>query len=206
MNRKTDIKSTTSIIVFIKNPRLGQVKTRLAKDVGDEKALEIYLQLTAHTHKVLAAVPDVNRCVYYSEFIGKSDDWSEDTFVKCLQSEGDLGDKIKYAFSDVFKQSDKAIIIGSDCAQISADHIQTAINLLENNNVVIGPSLDGGYYLLGIDSHYQFLFEDIKWSTDSVLEDTKSKALGNGLIVAEIETLSDIDYIEDWEKYGLDKR
>lgn len=204
MNRRTNIKSTISIVVFIKNPRLGYVKTRLAKDVGDVRALEIYLQLTAHTKGVLAAVPEVNRCVFYSEFINNTDDWSTDTFVKFLQSDGDLGDKIKHAFSEVFLHSDKAIIIGSDCAQLSADHIQKAIDLLENNNVVIGPSIDGGYYLLGMDSNYQFLFDDIAWSTESVFDATKSKAIEHDLTVAEIETLSDIDYIEDWQKYGLD--
>jgi len=204
LSKKTDTESTTSIIVFIKNPRLGHVKTRLAKDVGDEKALEIYLRLTEHTKKVLAEVPNTKRCVYYSEFIDESDDWSDEMFIKELQSDGDLGKRIKHAFSEVFKHSDKAIIIGSDCAQLSPDHIQQAIDALEKNNVVIGPSLDGGYYLLGMDSNYQFLFEDIEWSTESVFESTKSQSFDHGLTIAEIETLSDIDYIEDWDKYGLD--
>ena len=204
MSRKTDIKFTTGIIVFIKNPRLGHVKTRLAKDVGDERALEIYLKLTAHTQRVLSAVPYVNRNVYYSEFVDDKDDWSIDTFIKGLQSNGDLGDRIKHAFNEVFDQNEKVIIIGSDCAQLSANHIQQAIDALDNNNVVIGPSLDGGYYLLGMDSNFQFLFEGIEWSTESVFETTKNKALAQGLSVAEIEKLSDIDYIEDWEKYGFD--
>lgn len=199
-----DKRSTTSIIVFIKNPRLGYVKTRLAKEVGDKKALEIYLRLTEHTKNVLSEVNSVKRCVYYSEFIDESDYWSNELFIKALQSNGDLGDKIKQAFTEVFNHSEKVIIIGSDCAQLSADHIKKAIVALENNNVVIGPSFDGGYYLLGMDSNYQFLFEDIEWSTESVFEVTKSKANYRGLTVAEIETLSDIDYIEDWEKYGLD--
>lgn len=204
MSRKTDIKFTTSIIVFIKNPRLGHVKTRLAKDVGDKRALEIYLKLTAHTQRVLSAVQYVNRNVYYSEFVDDTDDWSTDTFIKGLQSNGDLGDRIKHAFNEVFDQNEKVIIIGSDCAQLSANHIQQAIDALDNNNVVIGPSLDGGYYLLGMDSNFQFLFEGIEWSTESVFETTKNKALAQGLSVAEIEKLSDIDYIEDWEKYGFD--
>lgn len=204
MSRKTDIKFTTGIIVFIKNPRLGHVKTRLAKDVGDEKALEIYLKLTAHTKTVLSAVPYVNRNVYYSEFVDDEDDWSADKFIKGLQSSGDLGDRIKHAFSEVFAQNEKVIIIGSDCAQLTADHIQQAIDALDNNNVVIGPSLDGGYYLLGMDSNYQFLFEDIVWSTESVFKTTKNKALAQKLTVTEIEKLSDIDYIEDWKKYGLE--
>ena len=191
----------TSVIVFIKNPQLGHVKTRLAKDVGDEKALEIYLKLAAHTKKVLTEMVDTERYVYYSDFIDENDDWSTDLFIKKLQSEGDLGDRMKEAFGEVFSQSDRTIIIGSDCAQLSAKHIQRAIDALDDNNVVIGPSLDGGYYLLGMDSHYPFLFEGVEWSTDSVFETTKHKALERELSVAEIETLSDIDSIDDWEKY-----
>ncbi len=199
-----DTKSTVSIIVFIKNPRLGHVKTRIAKEVGDKKALEIYLRLTEHTKNVLAEVTSAKRCVYYSEFIDESDSWSNEKFIKRLQSGDNLGDRIKHAFTEVFEQSAKVIIIGSDCAQLSTEHIQQAVDSLENNNVVIGPSFDGGYYLLGMDSNYQFLFEDIEWSTESVFKSTKSKAINNGLIVAEIEPLSDIDYIEDWEKYGFE--
>lgn len=204
MSRKTKIKFSTGIIVFIKNPRLGHVKTRLAKDIGDKRALEIYLKLTAHTQRVLSAVPYVNRNVYYSEFIDDADDWSSDLFIKGLQSDGDLGDRIKHAFTEVFKENEKVIIIGSDCAQLSADHILQAVDALDQHNVVIGPSLDGGYYLLGMDSNYKFLFENIEWSTESVFEETKSKALAQKLTVSEIEKLSDIDYIEDWEKYGLE--
>ncbi len=189
---------------MIKNPRLGHVKTRLAKDVGDQKALEIYLKLTDHTRAVLESVSYINRNVYYSEFVDDTDAWSSDLFIKGLQPNGNLGDRIKHAFAEVFEKNEKVIIIGSDCAQLSADHIQQAIDALDNHNVVIGPSLDGGYYLIGMDANYDFLFEDIKWSTDSVFEETKSKALDQKLTVTEIEKLSDIDYIVDWEKYGFD--
>lgn len=204
MNSKKSQDPFTSIIVFIKNPRLGYVKTRLAADVGDDKALEIYLRLTDHTKEVLSSVPDVKRFVYYSDFVADEDGWSPETFIKGLQNDGDLGDRIKAAFTEVFKTSDKAIIIGSDCAQLSPLHIEKAIKSLDYHNLVIGPSLDGGYYLLGMDSNYKYLFEDIEWSTESVFEETKAKAIKNGLSVGQIETLSDIDYIEDWEKYGLD--
>lgn len=204
MNNKQSVEIDTCIIVFIKNPRLGYVKTRLAKDVGDEKALDIYLKLTEHTRSILSSISDVNRYVYYSDFIDERDDWSSDTFDKALQSSGGLGDKMKTAFTEVLQSHERAIIIGSDCAQLSTQHIRSAIDKLEQNNVVIGPTFDGGYYLLGMDSNYSYLFEDMVWSTETVFCITKAKALDNGLKVDEIEKLSDIDYIEDWEKYGLD--
>ena len=203
MSRKTNIKYTTSIIVFIKNPRLGHVKTRLAKDVGDKKALEIYLKLTDHTRQVLEAAPYVNRNVYYSEFVDAEDDWSVDLFDKGLQASGDLGDRIQHAFTEVFAQNEKVIIIGSDCAQLTTDHIIQAIDALDDHNVVIGPSLDGGYYLLGMNGNYETLFEDINWSTETVLQETIDKANQQIISVKLIDKLSDIDYIEDWEQYGL---
>lgn len=198
-------KSTPSeigIIVFVKNPRLGYVKTRLAIDIGDQKALEIYMKLTEHTKTVLSELSGVDRYVFYSDYIDDSDGWSSHQFVKGIQHNGDLGDRIKSAFYQVFQSNKKSIIIGSDCAQLTAAHIEKAILSLEQHNVVIGPSLDGGYYLLGMDSNYSFLFESIEWSTDSVFEETQKKALENNLTVGIIETLSDIDYLEDWEKYG----
>jgi len=107
------------------------------------------------------------------------------------------------AFEKVFIECNKVIIIGSDCAQLTPNHIESAINVLESTNLVLGPSIDGGYYLLGMDSFYPELFDDIEWSTDSVLNSTIEIAKSLNLKVHQIETLSDIDYIEDWEKYGL---
>ena len=194
----------TSIIVFIKNPEMGKVKTRLAASVGDEQAMNIYMRLVEHTREVLLGVEDVSRYVYYSSYIDIEDEWSNEIFNKKIQTSGDLGDKIKAAFTEVFQSSDRVIIIGSDCAQLNSSHIDDAIKSLEDNNVAIGPTYDGGYYLLGMDGLYTDLLEDIEWSTDTVKEVTVQKAIKAELTVAEIDLLSDIDYIEDWEKYGLD--
>lgn len=194
----------TSVIVFIKNPELGKVKTRLAQSIGDHKALEVYMKLMDHTNKVLLDVENAERYVYYSTFVDRQDDWNTESYIKGLQSAGDLGDRIKAAFTEVFDQCDRAIIIGSDCPQLKPEHIHEAIEKLNTHNLVIGPSLDGGYYLLGIDKYYPYLFEDIEWSTETVLERTLDKAHTKGLSSYRLESLSDVDYIEDWEKYGFD--
>jgi len=114
-----------------------------------------------------------------------------------------FGDKIKAAFREVFEVVDQAIIIGSDCAQLDSSHIQSAVDQLEKHDVVIGPTLDGGYYLLGMNGNYETLFEDINWSTETVLQETINKANQQTISVKLIDKLSDIDYIEDWEQYGL---
>jgi len=193
----------TAVIVFIKNPELGKVKTRLAKSVGDQEALAIYMRLMEHTRLQMEGVDNVDRYVFYSSFVDESDEWLPQSFNARIQISGDLGDKIKAAFGEVFEFADRAIIIGSDCAQLGSNHIQKAINLLEEHDVVIGPTLDGGYYLLGMNANYESLFEKINWSTETVLEETLEKAHQESLSVQLIDKLSDIDYIEDWEQYGL---
>lgn len=195
--------TNTAVIVFIKNPELGKVKTRLAKSVGDDKALAIYMQLMEHTRLQMLGVEGVERYVFYSSFVDEDDDWLPIDFKAKLQVEGDLGDKIKAAFREVFEVVDQAIIIGSDCAQLDSSHIQSAVDQLEKHDVVIGPTLDGGYYLLGMNGNYETLFEDINWSTETVLQETINKANQQTISVKLIDKLSDIDYIEDWEQYGL---
>ena len=195
--------TNTAVIVFIKNPELGKVKTRLAKSVGDDKALAIYMQLMEHTRLQMLGVEGVERYVFYSSFVDEDDDWLPIDFKAKLQVEGDLGDKIKAAFREVFEVVDQAIIIGSDCAQLDSSHIQSAVDQLEKHDVVIGPTLDGGYYLLGMNGNYETLFEDINWSTETVLQETIDKANQQTISVKLIDKLSDIDYIEDWEQYGL---
>jgi len=195
--------TNTAVIVFIKNPELGKVKTRLAKSVGDDKALAIYMQLMEHTRLQMLGVEGVERYVFYSSFVDEDDDWLPIDFKARLQVEGDLGDKIKAAFREVFEVVDQAIIIGSDCAQLDSSHIQSAVDQLEKHDVVIGPTLDGGYYLLGMNGNYETLFEDINWSTETVLQETIDKVNQQTISVKLIDKLSDIDYIEDWEQYGL---
>jgi len=191
------------VIVFIKNPALGKVKTRLASSAGDEEALDIYLQLLDHTRRVMEDLSGVRRYVFYSDYIDENDAFSPDLFEKKLQHSGDLGDRIKDAFTAVFEDCEKAIIIGSDCAQMAPVHIHRSIALLEEKDTVIGPTLDGGYYLLGINGNYTSLFEDIDWSTEKVYQQTIEKAVSLSISHEAIDILSDIDYIEDWNKYGF---
>ena len=85
-----------ALIIFVKNPQLGKVKTRLAKTIGDEAALAAYLQMLSHMRDVTAGL-DCHRAVYYSDFIDEGDAWTSPTYSKHLQSPGDLGDKMRLA-------------------------------------------------------------------------------------------------------------
>lgn len=189
------------LVVFVKNPELGKVKTRIAATTGDQEALRIYLELLSHTQRIVSKL-HCNRYVYYTDHIPSQDLWPSDQYQKRIQPTGDLGQKMSAAISDVLLQCDKALLIGSDCASLTTEHLQQAMELLQQSDIVLGPTFDGGYYLIGMKEHHPQLFSDISWSTDEVYAQTVAKAQSMGLSVASLATLSDIDYEKDWLQYG----
>lgn len=193
--------AANALLIFIKNPEKGKVKTRLAKTLGDDQALKIYLALLAHTRKTVEVI-EADRYLYYSSFINKEDDWESRSFKKALQIEGDLGQKMGAAFKEVLAQHEKVLIIGSDCASLRPGIIEEAFAALDQRDFVIGPALDGGYYLLGMKTFQPQIFQDINWSTAEVLPQTLEVIKDLEKTVYQLESLSDIDFEEDWEKYG----
>ncbi|HYI78143.1 MAG TPA: TIGR04282 family arsenosugar biosynthesis glycosyltransferase, partial [Chryseolinea sp.] len=135
------------LIVFIKNPILGKVKTRLAASLGDQKALRVYKKLLDHTLRITGNL-EYDKMVYYSDFVPEKDEWLGAGFKQGLQLGQDLGQKMKNAFKDGFRAGySRIVIIGSDCFELTSYHIAKAFDSLENANVVVGPATDGGYYL-----------------------------------------------------------
>ncbi len=185
------------LMVFAKNPELGKVKTRLAKTVGDKKALEIYLKLLEHTYSV-ADKTFADKAVFYSNKIEEFDILDYYKFPKFLQKGDDLGERMDRAFGEAFAQDyKKVVIIGSDCYDLTAEIVEDAFRLLDDHNVVIGPAFDGGYYLLGMDRHYSHLFRDKKWSTPDVLLDTILDTKKLKLSYSLLPTLTDVDEEKD---------
>lgn len=193
--------SNKALIIFVKNPELGKVKTRIARTAGDEKALRIYLELMKHTRQI-ALESSVDLLLFYSQEINTKDDWSNEQFTKHLQVETDLGGRMKAAFQKAFEDHDKVVIIGSDCASLNAEIIKNAFTALEDNSFVIGPTFDGGYYLLGMKQFEPSVFDDIQWSTDEVFPKTIERIQTLNAAYHLAPQLSDIDFEEDWEKYG----
>lgn len=191
------------LLIFIKNPRKGKVKTRLAKTLGNEQALTVYQELLSVT-KMITMPLDVDRQVWYSSYIADDDRWSNTAYEKRLQSGADLGQRMSNAFEQAFADRyEKVVVIGSDCADLTTAIIQKAFTALDENEAVIGPSRDGGYYLLGMRSFYSVLFENIDWSTSSVFEQTKRKIDQLGLKLQELQTLNDIDTEQDLAQSSL---
>ena len=187
------------ILVFVRNPELGKVKTRLAKTLGANAALKAYIILLEHTESVLQTIP-CDKVVYYSEEIQQKDLWSEAFYQKKLQKGSDLGTRMKHAFEMAFKDSyEKVVIIGSDLYDLNSTHIENAFKALEQHELVIGPSLDGGYYLLGMKKLHPAVFEHKSWGTDTVLEATLTDLKQQNVKL--LETLNDIDTFEDAEAH-----
>ena len=194
--------SKSVLLIFTKNPELGKCKTRLASTLGNEKALEIYNQLLDHTRELSARV-DSDKHVYYSKSIPKSDRWSSSIFEKHLQIDGDLGEKMNHAFKESFTAGyEKAIIIGSDCAEINEEDIEVALKSLNDHDVVIGPAVDGGYYLLGMRKLHSFLFHNKSWSTPNLIKETLTDLQKHNKSFKLLEEKSDVDYEEDLRREG----
>lgn len=189
------------LIIMVRKPELGKVKTRLAQDLGPKKALAIYKALLQYTKEVCDATP-VDKYVYYHEAIEDKDLWSASGYTKRLQCAGSLGDKMKAALVEVLHTHQYAIIIGSDCPRLSPAVLDQAQAALRSMDVVVGPTLDGGYYLLGLRQVEGPLLDDIPWSSGTEYETTLRRAIGNGRSVMALQALPDIDYRADWEAYG----
>ncbi len=193
-----------TLILFIRNPEWGKVKTRLAKGVGNEKALAIYQELLRHTRDISRAV-SARRLLYYTPFIPGKDEWPEAEFEKRIQAkEGDLGSRMQKAFEEALQSSRRVLIIGSDCPLLTTNHIEQAFDLLEEHPYVLGPATDGGYYLLGMREPTPELFAGMPWSTDQVADLTLGRIRELGASCGMLPTLPDIDFAEDWETYGWD--
>ena len=190
------------LLIFIKNLQVGQVKTRLAATVGDQKAYNVYQQLLALT-KSTADQLSCYRQLWYSQFVDENDDWESTAYNKKLQQGNDLGERMKFAFANAFEAGfERAVIIGSDCAELQPKHISKAFRSLYNYDLVIGPSQDGGYYLLGMNTLHPQLFDDMEWSTSSVYQDTIRRIESLSLSYKNLPTLNDIDTEEDLRESG----
>jgi len=189
------------IMIFVRNPELGKVKTRLAKTIGNEKALHIYNLLLDHTNNVVKRV-NTDKAVFYSDYINSNDQWKNDGFLQLMQKGNELGEKMTNAFLKAFNLGyKKVIIIGSDCFDLDENIINQAFANLNDDEVVLGPAKDGGYYLLGMKAFYPSLFRNKAWSTESVLSDTLLDISKLNISFKLLPTLSDIDEEKDLKQY-----
>ena len=193
--RSYSISMKSALIIFVRNPLLGKVKTRIAATIGDENALVIYKHLLQHTKNITESLP-VTKFVFYADEVTTNDLWNG--YEKWLQSGTDLGERMSNAFESLFKNGfTKIVIIGSDCLELDEKMILDAFLKLNEYEIVIGPATDGGYYLLGMKSPFKNLFENITWSSNSVFNETIKQIEKRNLTLFLLPILNDVDEEKD---------
>jgi len=187
--------SKNLLLIFTRNPILGQCKTRLAATVGDKVALDIYRFLLNHTFAITNELP-VHKQVYYSNEIWEDDIWDNSIFDKRLQQGSDLGERMANAFTKGFEEGfENIIIIGSDMYDLDMTDLKTAFNALMQNDFVIGPAQDGGYYLLGMTVYNESVFKNKNWGNEKVFQSTMDDLKNEK--VYQLKSKNDIDLYDD---------
>lgn len=188
------------LVVFVKAPRPGEVKTRLAASIGAVRAAELYRVMAERVFRETAPSPGAPaRVFFYSppEAHREIEEWLPGE--RCLAQSGrDLGARMSAAFQWAFDGgASRVVLIGTDVPELSRADIALAFEGLRGSEVVIGPALDGGYYLIGTTQPVPALFDGIPWSTPSVLGQTLARAESIGLRVAPLPVRVDVDTFDD---------
>jgi rSAM/selenodomain-associated transferase 1 len=195
-----------TLIIFSRYPEAGKTKTRMIPALGKQGAALLQKRLTEHLLINLEELTNINVEIYFSggnyhlmqEWLG-----TKLTIIK--QKEGDLGFKMKWAFESSFnKKQEKVVLIGTDTPDLNIKIINEAFSKLSNCDLILGPSADGGYYLIGLSHYIPELFSNINWGTCEVFRQTKKIAQELNLITVNLPILADVDRPEDlqiWEKY-----
>ncbi len=187
------------LIVFVKNPVLGKVKTRLANVIGNKKALAVYNKLLNITFNAISKLK-IEKRIYFSSKIDKK--WQKKS--NFVQKGANLGEKMQNAFEQGFNDGfEKIILIGSDLPDISVKIIEQGFDALNKTEVVFGVAEDGGYYLVGMTKKHYCIFKNKPWSTTHLLKKTLSELKEKDISVSLLETLNDIDTITDLKKSGI---
>lgn len=190
------------MLVFVRAPELGRVKTRLAAAIGDQAALRVYRRLAEHTLREAAALAGEGVQVRVHHTPADAGNavraWLGGGPAYLPQAEGDLGARMADAFARAFAAgAERVVIVGSDLPDLSAALLRRAFRSLDAHPAVLGPARDGGYYLLGLTRPVPGLFEGIAWSTPGVLAATLARFRDAGIEPAMLETLADVDEAED---------
>jgi uncharacterized protein len=183
------------VCVFAKPPVPGRVKTRLGSVIGAELAAQLAHAMLCDVCYAVRAVGDVELVLAATE---------QDGFPEVLagtrvwlQGEGDLGTRMERIFQRGLRDAAAVIAIGADSPQLSPEHIQQALRELEQYDAVIGPSLDGGYYLLGLKRCSDGLLEGLPWSVPETRMATEERLRANLFTIATLEPVPDVDIAED---------
>lgn len=190
------------LIIFTRYPEPGKTKTRLIPALGAAGAANLHRQMAEYTilqvkelQKIMAVSLEVR---FASGNVQLMADWLGKDLVYCPQGEGDLGERMWRSLSNAFNLGvERLVIIGTDCPGVNSQILTTAFAQLAYSDLVLGPALDGGYYLIGLRRTVPELFCNISWGSSQVLNQTVAIANQQNLSYAYLTPLADVDRPED---------
>ncbi len=191
-----------ALFLFLRFPEPGKAKTRLIPELGAERAAEVYRKMAEQVADIVRELdrPGLLKVAYFSPADKGLEirEWLGNGFHFVAQPEGDLGRRLEDAFVGAFRKGARRIIaLGTDCVEITGEILSEAFEALHQVDAAIGPALDGGYYLMGLNRPCHSVFRGIPWSTDKTLRETLARLRGCGLNVRLLPPLMDIDTPED---------
>jgi len=193
-------KNNNALILFVKAPRIGTVKTRLQPELTPEQSLLLYQSMVEDLVHQFDGVGFCDLKIFFhpADAIGELKSWLGNAHDYFPQQGNDLGERMYHAIADMLHQNyHKATLIGSDIPTVNSTTLVQAFTALDEYDVVLGPCNDGGYYLVGMKQSQPKLFEAIDWSTSAVLQQTIQRAQAAGLDVFQLPQKSDLDTYAD---------
>ncbi len=189
------------ILLYLKYPERGHVKKRLASHFGEDLVTELYKNFVLDSLITLGGCDaHLKLCFYPPEKEQQFAKWIGNSYTYWPQRGHDLGERMKNSFFDAWHEGYLyAVITGSDIPDLPHSFVDDAFLKLQKNDVVIGPALDGGYYLIGFrrNTFFPGVFDGMSWGTETVCEKTLNKLESEGLLVATLPRWFDIDTPED---------
>jgi len=189
-----------ALILFLKAPIAGQVKTRLQPELTPDESLNLYKAMVEDLLERLqkSKIFELILCFTPAHAEESLRDWLGSNFHYLAQTGDDLGQRLHNSFRWAFSQNfSRAVAIGSDIPRLRVRDIDKAFSQLKENEVVVGSCPDGGYYLIGLDKPRPSLFSGIDWSTDRVFSQTMAKIREEALTVSQLDPLPDVDTYRD---------
>lgn len=194
---------TATVLVFLKYPEPGRVKTRLAAAVGADRAAALYREWIGvvlravqpvRERATLIGFHDGGPAARFAEWSALVDEWWP-------QPAGDLGTRLAAGFADAHTRGGSILAVGTDCPEVDGRQLAQALDLLHHCDAVFGPAADGGYYLVGTARHLPGLFEGVRWSSPDTLSGHLGRCRERGWSVGLLPELADIDTGDDWQAF-----
>ncbi len=188
--------SEARLVLFTRYPEPGKAKTRLIPALGEAGAANVHRQLAERTVATMRTSALAIEIRYTGADETRFADWLGADLSLVEQGDGDLGDRLQAAAGEL-----PVIFVGADCPDLTSELLQEAADALTEQDVVIGPAEDGGYWLIGISAHYDWLFADMEWGTEAVLPETLRRLAQHDIEPKLLPTLADCDRPEDLARW-----